>query len=302
MELSALPRAVPRSGIDITTAPATEANSSGVSWAAVIAGAFVTAAFSLILLSLGTGLGLAAVSPWANTGASASTIGAAAIMWLIMMQLIASAMGGYLAGRLRTKWASIHTDEVFFRDTAHGFLAWAVSVVITAAFLASAAASMAGGAVQATATAGAVAAVNGAAGQATDRTFDPNAYFVDMLFRSDRLNADGSEAVRGETGRILVNALRQDDVQEVPEADKAYLVQVVSARTGLHQADADRRVTYVLAQARQNALQARLAADTARKAASHLSLWIFAALLIGAFSASFAATIGGRQRDHVVVV
>ena len=110
-----------------TIALATEARSSGVSWAAVIGGAFVTAAFSLILLSLGTGLGLASVSPWANTGVSASAIGASAIVWLIMMQLIASAMGGYLAGRLRTKWTSIHTDEVFFRDTAHGFLAWAVS-------------------------------------------------------------------------------------------------------------------------------------------------------------------------------
>jgi len=302
MELSVLQRVVPKSGMDITNAPATEAYSSGVSWAAVIGGAFVTAAFSLILLSLGTGLGLAAVSPWANTGASASTIGAAAIVWLIMMQLIASALGGYLAGRLRTKWTSIHTDEVFFRDTAHGFLSWAVAVVITAAFLASAAASMAGRAVQATATAGAVAAVNGAAGQANDRTFDPNAYFVDMLFRSDRLNADGNEAVRAETGRILVNALRQDDVPEVPEADKAYLVQVVSARTGLSQADAERRVSDVITQARNTALQARQATDTARKAASHLSLWIFAALLIGAFCASLAATIGGRQRDHVVMV
>jgi hypothetical protein len=154
----------------IADAPANEAYSSGVSWPAVIGGAFVTAAFSLILLSLGTGLGLASVSPWANTGASASTIGAAAIVWLIMMQLVASALGGYLAGRLRTKWASIHTDEVFFRDTAHGFLSWAVAVVMTAGFLASAAASMAGGALQAGAStaAGSVAVVNGAAGQAND--------------------------------------------------------------------------------------------------------------------------------------
>src|ERR1700681_727010 len=112
MELSVLPRDVPKSGIGITNAPATEAHSSGVSWAAVTGGAFVTAAFSLIMLSLGAGLRLFNVSPWVNTGASAATIGAAAIVWLIMMQLIASAMGGYLAGRLRTKWASIHTDEV----------------------------------------------------------------------------------------------------------------------------------------------------------------------------------------------
>src|ERR1700730_6422592 len=130
-----------------------EAYSSGVSWAAVIAGSFVAAALSLILLALGTGIGLSAVSPWSNLGASASTIGKAAIVWLIIIQIIASAMGGYLAGRLRTKWATIHTDEVYFRDTAHGFLVWAVGLVVTAAFLASAATSMIGSAAIATTTA-----------------------------------------------------------------------------------------------------------------------------------------------------
>jgi len=92
-----------------------EANSSGMSWAAVIGGAFVAAALSLILLALGTGLGFSSVSLWSNVGASASMIGKAAIVWLILMQIISSSMGGYLAGRLRTKWANIHTDEVYFR-------------------------------------------------------------------------------------------------------------------------------------------------------------------------------------------
>src|SRR5450631_1442356 len=123
-----------------------EAHSSGVSWAAVIGGAFVAAALSLILLALGAGLGLSSVSPWSNIGASASTIGTAAILWLILMQIVSSSMGGYLAGRLRSKWANIHTDEVYFRDTAHGFLAWAVALVITAAFLTPAASYMVGGA------------------------------------------------------------------------------------------------------------------------------------------------------------
>jgi hypothetical protein len=130
-----------------------ESHSSGVSWAAVIGGAFVTAALSLILLALGAGFGFSSVSPWSNVGASASTVGTAAIIWLILMQVMSSSMGGYLAGRLRTKWADIHTDEVYFRDTAHGFLAWAVALVITAAFLASAATSMMGAAAQLSATA-----------------------------------------------------------------------------------------------------------------------------------------------------
>src|SRR5664280_1403253 len=120
-----------------------EAYSAGVSWAAVIGGAFVSAALSLILLALGTGLGFSSVSPWSNMGASASTVGKAAIAWLIVTQIMAFAMGGYLAGRLHTKWVHVHTDEVYFRDTAHGLLVWAVGIVLMAAFLASAAAMFA---------------------------------------------------------------------------------------------------------------------------------------------------------------
>jgi hypothetical protein len=125
-----------------------ESSSSGISWAAVIGGAFVSASLALILLSLGTGLGFSSVSPWSNIGASASVVSKAAIAWLILTQILASAMGGYLAGRLRTKWTGVHTDEVYFRDTAHGFLVWAVGLVITVSLLATAATSLAGGAAQ----------------------------------------------------------------------------------------------------------------------------------------------------------
>src|ERR1700692_134283 len=141
-----VPLSAARSLTVAENSPRNEANSSGVSWGAVIAGAFVAAALSLALLALGTGIGLSAVSPWANAGASASRIGRTAIAWLVLMQLIASPVGGYLAGRLRTRWVNIHTHEVYFRDTAHGFLVWAVGLVITAAFLTSAATSMVGGA------------------------------------------------------------------------------------------------------------------------------------------------------------
>src|ERR1022692_4523433 len=211
-----------------------EANSSGVSWAAVIGGGFVTAALSLILLALGTGLGLSSVSPWSNVGVSASTIGTAAILWLILMQIISSSMGGYLAGRLRTKWANIHTDEVYFRDTAHGFLAWAVALVITAAFLASAATSMMGAAAQLSATASSAGA---------ERELNPNEYFGDALFRSDNEGPDLNRAsVRGEAGRIFANALRQG---QVPPADKSYLAQLVASKTGFSRSDAEKRVSDV---------------------------------------------------------
>jgi hypothetical protein len=265
--------------------PGGEAHSSGVSWGAVIGGSFVTAAFSLILLALGAGFGLSAVSPWSNVGASTSTVGTAAIIWLIFIEVVASALGGYLTGRLRTKWALIHTDEVYFRDTANGFLAWAVALVISVSFLASAAASMAGHVAQAGAVGENAGSVNPA--------MAPNAYFVDTLFRSDRIGQEtNSPALHAEAGLILANALRQD---QIPVADQTYLARLVAARTGISQQEAEKRVLDVIASARQ-------AADMARKATAHLLLWLFLALLIGAFSASFAATIGGRQRDHVKAV
>jgi hypothetical protein len=261
-----------------------DATASAVSWGAVIGGAFVAAALGLILLALGAGIGLSSISPWANAGASASTVGWGAIVWLILVQIIASTIGGYLAGRLRTKWVRVHTDEVYFRDTAHGFLVWAVGLVITVAFLASATASMVGG--SATAGAAISAPSNG-------RTADSNEYFVDSLFRTDHPTATGDDAsVKTEVGLILARALRQGSV---PAADQAYLDQLVAARTGLSQADADQRVSSAFADARQ-------AADTARKAVAHALYWLFLALLVGAFCASFAATMGGRRTDRLVTV
>jgi hypothetical protein len=198
-------------------------------------------------------------------------------------------MGGYLAGRLRTKWASIHTDEVYFRDTAHGFLAWAVALVVMAAFLTSAATYMVGAA--AASAAGGTGTATGV--QADGRELDSNGYFIDALFRSDSAKPDSNGAsVRGEVERILAQSLRRGSV---PAADKSYVAQLVATRTELSQTDAEKRVSDVFAAAQQ-------AAHTARKMIAHALLWVFLALLIGAFFASFAATIGGRQRDHVVMV
>ena len=261
-----------------------EAYSAGVSWPAVIGGAFVAAALALILLSLGTGLGFSSISPWSNMGAIASTIGKAAIAWLIATQIIASAMGGYLAGRLRTKWVNVHTDEVYFRDTAHGFLVWALGLVVTAAFLASAATSLAGGAMQRSAAT--------TANDAETSGLNSHAYLIDTLFRSNGSVSDRNDALaRGEAEGILTHGMRQG---ALPAADQTYLAQMVSARTGLNQAEAENRVSEAFAQAQQSA-------ENARKALAHLSLWLFVALLSGAFCASYAGTIGGRQRDRVIV-
>jgi hypothetical protein len=264
-----------------------EAHSSGVSWPAVIAGAFVAAALSLILLALGTGIGLSVISPWEGTAASASAVGRTAIVWLILTELIASSIGGYLAGRLRTKWVNIHTDEVYFRDTAHGFLVWAVGLVITAAFLASAVASV-GRSARANS-----AAAEGSAAAASRSAFVSNEYLVDSLLRttSPRTGQDDA-ALRSEVSLIFLNGLREG---YIPAADKGYLAQILAARTGISETEAEKRVDDTFAQAIQ-------ATDTARKAVAHSMYWTFLALLIGAFCASFAATIGGKQRDRVVIV
>lgn len=116
------------------TIPASN-STSAVAWSAVFAGAAATAALSLILLVLGVGLGLSAVSPWVQSGVGALTLGISTIVWLTATQIIAAGMGGYLAGRLRTRWAGVQTDEVYFRDTAHGFLSWGVAMLITAVLL-----------------------------------------------------------------------------------------------------------------------------------------------------------------------
>jgi hypothetical protein len=258
-----------------------ETYASGVSWAAVAGGAFVAAALSLILLSLGTGLGFSAVSPWSNNGPSAAAIGGGAIVWLILTQVLASALGGYLGGRLRTKWTGLHTDEVYFRDTAHGLLVWSVGMVITAGFLATSAASFAG-------TQKSVAATS----STQESSIDPTAYFVDALLRG---NGSAIEKPNGsaqaEVSRIFTHDLRQG---ALASGDQSYLAQLVSARTGLNASDAEKRVTEVFGQAQESA-------DRVRKAIAHLSLWLFVALLSGAFCASYAGTIGGKQRDHVPV-
>jgi hypothetical protein len=282
MTQSIVPRPIIDRQTTLTEMPGrNEALSSGVSWAAVIAGAFAASSLSLILISLGTGFGFSVVSPWASSGASASAVGTGAIIWLILTQILASAMGGYLAGRLRTKWVSVHTDEVYFRDTAHGFLVWAVGVVITASLLAAAATSLAGGEVQRNAT--------GTSSQ-TEDVSGPNDYFVDALLRSTNVAPNAAEMSQHvEVGRIFTYSLAH---KNMGASDQAYLSQIVSARTGLSKIDADKRVSDVFVEAQQ-------AADNTRKALGHLSLWLFVALLGGAFCASYAATIGGRQRDHV---
>src|SRR5271154_5560744 len=229
-----------------------EAATSGIAWPAILGGAFATAALSLILVALGSGFGLASVSPWPNSGASVTTFTVMTAIWLVVVQWISSGLGGYLTGRLRTKWVGVHTHEVFFRDTAHGLLAWAVAAVIGAAVLASTVSSLLSGGAH---LAGTIAsgAAEGASQAAVQE--NPLAYYVDSLFRSDHPDANASgQNVQAETTRILATGIKNGDV---PASDKTYLAQLVTAHTGLSQADAEKRVDDVIAKVKAAETKAR---------------------------------------------
>jgi hypothetical protein len=273
---------------------------SAVSWPAIIAGAFSIAAVGLILLALGSGLGLSSVSPWPNSGPSATTFGVYAAIWLIVVQWASAAVGGYLTGRLRTKWVGVHTDEVYFRDTAHGFLAWAVAAVIMAAALSSAASSAVGTAVRGTGSVASAAAQGAGAAAAQSGGIDPMGYVVDTLFRSDHPDPDANpQEAHAEATRIILSGLRDGDV---PAADKTYLAQLVSARTGISQTDAEKRVDQVIAKAKDVETKARQTADTARKTAASIAYFTAFSMLIGAFIAAVAATIAGHRRDEALAL
>jgi hypothetical protein len=272
---------------------ATLSNESAVSWSAVFAGAAGAAVLSLVLFVLGTGLGLAVVSPWGRDGFSGMTAGVSTIAWVTAVQLLASVLGGYLAGRLRTRWVTVHTNEVFFRDTAHGFLAWAVSTLLMATLLSSAA-----GAVISTGAKAGTALVEAAA------TGEPVGYYVDSLFRADANYASPASPANKvpEATRIVAHAVQSG---QLTPADTEYLAQIVATNTGLSQPAAEQRVTDTYTQLTR-ALEAardkaRQSADDARKASAYLALWLVVSLFAGAFVASFAATLGGRLRDSAAL-
>jgi hypothetical protein len=271
-----------------TTALGNEASSSAVSWAAIIAGAFAALALGVVLTTLGTGLGLTTISAWPNSGASVTTFAISTGIGLIVVQWLSSALGGFITGRLRTKWTGLHTHEVFFRDTAHGFLSWALTTIVGTALLAAASTSIVGGGVRAAST------VAGGAAQAA--TSGISGYSVDSLFRSDQVDASTSnQDAAAQASRILANGARNGDV---PPADRTYLAQLVAAKTGIPQADAQKRVDDTIASTKEAETKARQAADAARKATATFAIFTALSLVIGAFIACAAAALGGNIRDE----
>lgn len=251
--------------VEVETGAGDAVRRSAVSWAAIFAGSVVAIATTLVLIALGSGLGFAAASPWPGTGPTVTTFAVTAGIWLIVTQWLSSVLGGYIAGRLRTKWAGIRTHEVLFRDTAHGLLAWSVASVI----IATVAFAMAGSAVR----------------SASDASAAVVSYAADGMLRPARSNMVVSPASRDE----LVRALAREG--GLPGNDRAYVAKVVSQQTGLTVTESERRVDAAVG-------SIRAATDKARKVSSALGFFTALSMLIGAFIASAAAAYAGGLRDQ----
>ena len=259
---------------------------AAVSWAAVIAGAFGNIAVTLILLAFGAGVGFSVISPWAGEGVSATTFTISAGVYLIAVAMLAATIGGYLSGRLRSQWSTVHEHERYFRDSAHGFLSWAIALVVGVGLLGGAFTHLAAGASASAAPAAATASQNFASD-----------IYVDTLLRTDPTasptltagQAANANTNRAEVTRILTASLRKGG--SLSDADHTYLGQIVSARTGLPPTQAQQRVDQVVT-------QAKTAADSARKSVAEASLWLVVAMLAGALSGSLAAIEGGNLRNR----
>lgn len=295
--------------IDIVAAP--EDAGAAVSWQAIIAGAVTAAAITLILVAFGVGVGFSVISPWGGQGVSATTFSIGGGIFLIVVAMLSSTIGGYVAGRLRPHWTTVHSSERYFRDSAHGLVTWAVATIAVATILGSAMTAVIG-------TTGAGLAVAGA---------QPADMYVDTLLRTSPAGraaaadapaptpADTQQATapvensqiapslqggtlparretpvdRASIARIIAPAMIKGG--SVADPDRTYLAQIVSARTGMPEAQARQRVDQVITQAKE-------AADKARKSSAAAAFWLAFALLAGALSASLAAIEGGSLRNR----
>jgi hypothetical protein len=250
-----------------------------VQWSSIIAGAIVAAAVWFVLLSFGSGIGLAVASPsstWRDTSAALAVVGG---LWLLLTSLAAFGLGGYLAGRLRDSWPEAPADAVEFRDGVHGLLVWGLAILVGAVL-----------ALLATRTVAARAELATTPTAANAESL--LAFELDQLFRSDRTPAEpGTDPeLRAQAARIITSGLGHAGMAA---DDRAYLTHLVQARTGLSQPDAERRVDQVIEKANQ-------AIARARHGAVILAFMIGCSLLLGIAAAWLAAAAGGQHRDGAV--
>jgi hypothetical protein len=275
---------------------------AAISWPAILGGATAAASLSLILMVVGTGLGLASVSPWANTGISEKGFDIGTVAWIILTPTIASIIGGYLCGRLRARWLQTHTDEVRFRDAAHGFLAWAAATIMTVAIFA--------------VTVNIFIQRVPPLGMVQDLAI-PTEYYTNKLFRKIPITSAEQmpsqiplqiplqiqAAAVIENNRIFAKSL---STGQVAKDDLIYLTQQIRYYAGISEIEADKRLRTVFsdaqAQLEESTVMAKRGFDEARKNSAYASMWFILSLLCSAVAACFAATLGGKRRDNEQLV
>ena len=274
---------------------------SFVEWGAVLAGAVLAAALSFVLLTFGAAIGLSATSPWPNSGLSAKVIASLAVFWAMAQQIGSIMLGGYVAGRMRSRWHE-PGHEAEFRDGLHGALVWAVAVLISA-FLVFMTAGMA---------ASTGADIAGKAAGSLVSTTDPMDAVLDTMLgptataqaaapgapaagpptsaRPRAANAATGDGTRAEASRILASSVASGSITS---ENRTQLAQLVAQRTGVSQQEAERRVDAAVN-------SARAAADKARRAAILTGFVTAAGLLLSLAAGWWAATRGGHHRDTSV--
>ena len=287
------------SEVDVVVAPLSrsEAPGSYVDWPAIIAGIIIASAIALVLLSFGSAIGLSLVNFRAGPDVPAIWIAIAAASWLLWVQISSFMAGAYVTGRMRKRHLDSDEEESDIRDGVHGLLVWAGALVVGGLIAAgglSAAASAVGSAASTLTTAAATVADD------VGTAVDPNAYFVDSLFRRSpgaTAPAADTTAVRAEAGRILAQGELGNGVGD---ADRTYLADLVAQNTGLSPEQATTRVSDVLSAVDNAKAQAAAAAETARKTGVLAAFLTAASLLVSAAGAYFAAQKGGNHRDERV--
>lgn len=283
--------------VDVAATPV-RAGPSYVEWGAVFAGALTASALSFVLLTAGGAIGLSLISPYSGESYT-KTAASIAVFWSVAVPILAFLIGGYLAGRLRGAWAEASLEEVQFRDGMHGVLVWSISIVagVMIAFLAAGAAATSGAQVAALSSRDALVApaidtlfAAAAPAAAPADTAQPGAPAPTAApVTGERAVVPDSEA-RATITRTLIAAAANG---RVTPTQKRTLAQIVSERTGISQAEAEKRVDQAYADAVS-------ALETARKATVLAGLVTATALLVGLLAAWFAAQNGARHRDENV--
>ena len=269
---------------------------SYLDWPAVFAGAVVASAVSLVLVTFGSAVGLSLTSPFDNTGMSAVGLSVALGLWLVWVQVSSFMAGGYVTGRMRRRAYDATEHESDVRDGMHGLVMWGTGVLVGALFLAL---SVGGAATTAAAVAG------GAAQTAVEKIADaaqgmnPLSQTVDTAFRTSRPETGSSADARNEAMAIVARGVANGDV---PEADRTYLAQVISARADIPPDEAKARVAAMITNAQQVAAEAKQQAERAKHFAVIAAFVAAASLAIGAAAAFWAAGMGGRHRDEGTVI